>query len=256
MKLIDTHSHMYLPEFKENMQEYIQSAKNAGISEVYLPNIDSGSIEALKSLSSSYPGFYKGMMGLHPSSVKENYETELGLIKAELDQGNYIAVGEIGIDLYWDKTFLEQQVKAFKTQISWAKEKNLPIVIHSRNSFDEIFEILDKENSEQLSGVFHCFTGNAEQAKKILSYGNFKLGIGGVVTFKNSGLDKTLREFGPENLVLETDAPYLAPVPYRGKQNQTAYTLLVAEKLSEIFNISLEDVARISTENAHKIFNT
>ena len=195
------------------------------------------------------------MVGLHPCSVKNNFEKELAVLKHYVKNYSPVAIGETGIDLFWDKTTLEIQQKAFKEQISWAKEFNLPIVIHARNSYKEIFKILDEENSSSLSGVFHCFSSTLKDAQHILEYGNFKLGIGGVVTFKNSGLDKIVKEIDIENILLETDAPYLTPAPFRGKRNKSSYVTLIANKLSDIYQISIEEIGKITTINAKNIFN-
>jgi TatD DNase family protein len=232
----------------------IQRAIEAGVEKFFLPNIDSSSLKGMKELAVKYPLRCFPMMGLHPCSVNEKVEQELELVKKELDEFHYHAVGEIGIDLYWDKSFQAEQEMAFRKQIAWAKEKNLPIVIHCREAFDEILKILDEVNDESLSGIFHCFTGNLEQAKHILGYGNFKLGIGGVVTFKNSGLDKVVSQLKLEDLVLETDSPYLAPTPFRGKRNESSYLLKVAEKLADIYQLSLEEVAEVSTKSALQTF--
>jgi TatD DNase family protein len=219
-----------------------------------LPNIDVESIEPMKRIMDEFPAQFMGMMGLHPCSVKDDFREQLAIIKKELDSGSYIAVGEIGIDLYWDKSTLGIQVEAFKEQIKWAKTTNLPIVIHARDSFDEIFKVLDEVHDERLKGVFHCFTGTAEQGVKALSYTGFYLGIGGVATFKNSGLDAVLSEIGLDRLMLETDAPYLTPHPNRGKRNETAYTRLIADKLAVIFKKSVEEIARVTTNNAKDLF--
>jgi TatD DNase family protein len=194
------------------------------------------------------------MAGLHPTHVKEDFEKELEFVRTWLEKDHFVAIGEIGIDLYWDKTFLEEQKRAFRTQIGWAKEKSLPIVIHARDSFQEIFEIMDQEQGPELKGIFHCFTGTLEQAKKIIGYG-FKLGIGGVVTFKNGGIDKFLDQIELENLVLETDSPYLAPKPFRGKRNESSYLTYVVEKLSEIYDMEPDRIAEITTQSAQEIFN-
>ena len=194
------------------------------------------------------------MMGLHPCSVQENYLEELKTVEKWLNERKFCAIGEIGIDLYWDQTFLTQQQDAFRTQIKWAKERNLPFVIHCRDSFNEIFEIMDELNDEKMRGIFHCFTGNIEQAKHIINYGSFKIGIGGVVTFKNSGLDKVVEEIGLEHLVLETDSPYLAPVPFRGKRNESSYLLSIAEKVADIYQLRMEEVASITTQNSKAVF--
>jgi TatD DNase family protein len=254
VKIIDTHSHMYLEQFDEDRAACMERAIEENVLLTLLPNIDASSIDSMKSIMKDYPTQCLGMMGLHPCSVKEGFREELSLIKKELDTGKYIAVGEIGIDLYWDKSTLDIQVEAFKEQIEWAKEAKLPIVIHARDSFDEIFEVLDEVHDEQLTGVFHCFTGAAAQAEKALGYSGFYLGIGGVATFKNSGLDAVLAEIGLEKLMLETDAPYLTPHPYRGKRNETAYTRLVADKLALIFNKSIEEIALMTTNNAKDLF--
>lgn len=252
--LIDTHTHLYSEQFAEDREAMIQRAIEAGVEKFFLPNIDAASVQGMKELAVKYPLRCYPMMGLHPCSVNEKVEEELALVKKELDEAHYHAVGEIGIDLYWDKSFQAQQEMAFRQQIAWAKEKNLPIVIHCREAFDEILSILDEVNDDRLSGIFHCFTGTIEQAKHILNYGDFKLGIGGVVTFKNSGLDQVVAQLQLEDLVLETDAPYLAPAPYRGKRNESAYLVKVAEKLADIYQISLTEVAEVTTKNALQIF--
>jgi len=246
---------MYLEHFDEDRAACMERAIEKNVLLTLLPNIDAGSIDPMKRIIEEFPNRYLGMMGLHPCSVKENFREELAAIKKELDSGSYIAVGEIGIDLYWDKSTLGIQVEAFKEQIEWAKESNLPIVIHARDSFSEIFHVLDEVHDERLKGVFHCFTGTTDQAQKALSYSGFYLGVGGVVTFKNSGLGSVLAETGLERLMLETDAPYLTPHPHRGKRNETAYTRLVADKLAEVFNKPVEEIASVTTENALNLFN-
>lgn len=257
MLLVDTHTHLYATEFDADRAQIIQQANSKGIKRFYLPNIDSSSIAVLKQLVQKYPDQCFGMMGLHPCSVKENYLEELAIAKAELDKGGYLAVGEIGIDLYWDKTFIEQQKIAFTTQMEWAIAANLPISIHCRNAFDEIYELLrlycSPSVKNKLSGIFHCFSGNEEQANKILELG-FYLGIGGVVTFKNSGLDKVVKAVDLNHLVLETDSPYLAPAPHRGKRNESEYLYLIAQKVAEIKACSVEEVAAVTTANATKVF--
>lgn len=254
MEMIDTHTHLYSEQFDEDRDAMIQRALNEGVKRFFLPNIDSKSIAGMKALVEKYPNNCYAMMGLHPCSVGENIEQELALVEKELASNKYIAVGEIGIDLYWDKSFQQEQEMAFKKQIEWAKKLELPIVIHCREAFDEILTILDEVNDEKLSGIFHCFTGNLEQANHILNYGGFKLGIGGVVTFKNSGLDKVVEQLNLKDLVLETDAPYLAPVPFRGKRNESGYVSRVAEKLAEIFQLPLAKIAQQTTVNALEIF--
>ncbi len=255
MELFDTHTHMYLKDFDEDRGACMQRAAEAGIHHVALPNIDRGSIKQVRAMMAEYSGRVIGMMGLHPCYVKDGWEEELTHIRAELDRGGYHAVGEIGIDLYWDKSTQSIQEQAFKVQIGWAREKGLPIAIHARDSFAEICDVLDTEADEKLSGVFHCFTGNVEDAERALGYPGFFLGIGGVATFKNSGLDLVIAQIGLERVVLETDAPYLAPTPFRGKRNETAYTAKVALRLAEITGLNLDEVARITTRNAKSLFN-
>jgi TatD DNase family protein len=251
--MIDTHTHIYLDRFKEDIDAVLQRAAEVGVERFYLPNIDKESIADLKALAAAHPQIYP-MMGLHPSHVKDDWEEQLAAVWEELDgETKYYAVGEIGIDLYWDKTFITEQQEAFRRQIRKAKEMHLPIVIHCRDAFDETFEVLEAEADEQLFGIFHCFTGNLEQARRALAL-NLKLGIGGVVTFKNGGLDKVVAELKTEDLVLETDAPFLAPAPFRGKRNEPAYLEQIAQKIADIHQISKEEVARITTENALKIF--
>lgn len=254
LKIIDTHSHMYADAFDEDREACMQRAMERGVVLTALPNIDVSSIEPLQKLRADFPNQTIGMMGLHPTSVKEDFKSELEVIREELEKGSYHAVGEIGMDLYWDKTFWAEQEEAFKIQIEWAKEMQLPIAIHARDSLAEIFEILDSEGTDGLGGVFHCFSGSEEEAGKALSYSGFYLGLGGVLTFKNGGLDKVMANFGIDRVVVETDAPYLTPAPFRGKRNETAYTRLVAEKLAEIHGLSLEEVAEITTANAVKLF--
>lgn len=254
LKIIDTHTHMYLEQFSDDIDACMKRALNNHVVLSALPNIDRSTIADVKTLMSQYPEQTIGMMGLHPCSVKEDFESELNSIYQELSAGNYHAVGEIGIDLYWDKSFIKEQLEAFRLQIQWAKDLNLPIVIHARDSLDEIFDILDREADSSLRGVFHCFIGNSDQAKKALSYENFYLGIGGVYTFKNSGLADALSQVPIERMVLETDAPYLTPAPHRGKRNETAYTLHVAEKIAENRELSLEKVSEITTANACELF--
>jgi TatD DNase family protein len=253
--MIDTHSHLYVEEFDPDRAAVIERAQIAGVQQVLLPAIDSRSHAQMHALSIDYPTFFKPMMGVHPCSVKpENWKEELLTAKDFLDNGSYVAVGEIGIDLFWDKTTLGIQQQAFAEQINWAKAKKLPIVIHCRDAFDEIFEVLDTLNDENLRGVFHCFTGNSQQAEKALSYGNFMLGIGGVLTFKNSGLDKVVANIPLQHLVLETDSPYLAPLPFRGKRNESAYVALVAQKLAEVKQVPLQEIVAQTTANAKKMF--
>lgn len=254
MYFIDTHTHLYSTEFDIDRTEVVENAIKAGVKTLLLPNIDVASIEPMYSLCAEFPQNCFPMMGLHPGYVNENWENDLAQIKQVLFEKKNYAVGEIGMDLYWDKTFIEEQKKAFRIQIEWAKELNLPIVIHAREAFDEIFEIIDELNDATLTGVFHCFTGTLEQAHKIQSYGGFYLGIGGVLTYKKSELPTVLAEIPLEQLVLETDAPYLPPTPHRGKRNESQFLLHVAEKVAEVKNCSLMEVARITSENAEKLF--
>ncbi len=253
MTITDTHTHLYSSQFDEDRAEMMQRAFDAGISRFFIPAIDAAYTDAMLDLEKNYPENVFLMMGLHPTSVKETIEYELGHVKEMLDKRSFCAIGEIGIDLYWDKSFLKQQQEAFRTQIRWAKEKNLPIIIHCRDAFDEIFEILEEEKDDKLFGIFHCFTGTLEQAKQAISY-NMKLGIGGVVTFKNGKIDQFLNEIAIENIVLETDSPYLAPTPFRGKRNESSYITKVVEKLSEIYEITTEEVASITTQNSKDVF--
>ncbi|MFM7023622.1 MAG: TatD family hydrolase [Flavobacteriales bacterium] len=253
MNLIDTHAHIYQEDFKADLAGVMARARENGVSKIYLPNIDVPSIAEMKALVENDRELFIPMMGLHPCYVKEDFEEPLMVIEKELRNGKYVAVGEIGIDLYWDKTFFPQQQEAFRRQIRWALELDLPIVIHARDSLKEIFEIMDQEAKPGLKGIFHCFSGNAEDAVKALEYG-FKLGIGGVLTFKNSGLDKIVKEIDIKNLVLETDAPYLTPVPHRGQRNESSYVKLVAIRLAEIYGITLDEVATITTANAMEVF--
>lgn len=251
--LIDTHSHIYLPEFEPELAEMLKRAEKEGVGKILMPAIDSSTHQQMLELEKSLPDQCLSMMGLHPCSVKENYKEELAIARSYLEKQRFKAVGEIGLDFYWDKTFTEHQYAAFNEQIEWALEYNIPIVIHSRESTDECINVVAAHQKGQLTGVFHCFSGNMEQAQKIIGLG-FYLGIGGVVTFKNSGLDKVMESVSLENIVLETDAPYLAPVPFRGKRNEPSYLKYVVEKLSTLKNISIEEVAKITTANARKLF--
>lgn len=253
MHLIDTHTHLYLEHFDEDRSEMMDRAKKEGVATFLLPNIDVSSIGPVREMLENYPEA-KGMMGLHPCSVKADYREELKVIEAELRSGSYIAVGEMGMDLYWDKTFVEEQKVAFRTQIEWAKELDLPVVLHVRDAFDETFALLDEMNDERLRGVFHCFTGNEEHVQRILGYGGFYFGIGGVVTFKNGGVDKVLPHIPREKVILETDSPYLAPKPHRGKRNESAYTALVAQKVADLWETDIENVAEKTSQNAKQLF--
>lgn len=254
MIFVDTHTHLYLEQFDDDRELIVQNAIDKGVKFMLLPNIDQGSFVQMQLLSKQFPKNCLPMIGLHPTSVGENYRDELRFVEQESSTGKYCAVGEIGIDLYWDKTYKEQQEEAFRHQLRLAKQYNLPVSIHTRDAFNEIYNIVAEEKSDNLKGIFHCFTGTIEQAEKIAGLG-FLMGIGGVVTFKNSGLDKVLKEIPLNRLVLETDSPFLAPTPFRGKRNESAYTIMIAEKIAEIKEISLEEVAEVTSQNAIRIFN-
>lgn len=251
--VIDTHTHLYLKEFAADIDDVINRAKNLKINNFFLPAIDSSYTESMIALKNAYPDIMHLMAGLHPCSVKDNYLEELSHVENVLKNHAIVAIGEIGIDLYWDKSTLNIQKKAFASQIRLAKDLNLPIVIHCRNAFDEIFEVLEKEKSEKLRGIFHCFSGNYEQALKAISF-NMKLGIGGVVTFKNGKIDKFLKKIPLDNLVLETDSPYLAPPPFRGKRNESSYLSIIIDKLTEVYEIPAEKIIEITSSNAIELF--
>jgi TatD DNase family protein len=256
MNFIDTHTHLFTEQFDTDRQEVVERAIEAGISKMLLPNIDLESIRPMHELVAAFPNNCHAMMGLHPCSVTENWEADLAVIKKHLDENNYCAVGEIGLDLYWDKSTLVYQEAAFERQIEWAKEKKLPIAIHVREAFDVTLAIIDRLNDENLTGVFHCFTGTVEQAQHIIAYGGFKLGLGGVLTFKNSGLDKVIAEIDLNHLILETDSPYLAPTPFRGKRIESEYITRIASKLAEVKNTSIETIAEVTSQNALELFTT
>lgn len=253
--LIDTHSHIYQPVFDEDREEMLNRARLAGVEKILLPNITLESIPQMHAVCDQFPGMCYPMMGLHPCDVKEDFSNVLHEMYHWFEKRKYVAVGETGIDLYWDKSTLEWQKEAFRIQIDWAKDLQLPIVIHARDSFDEIFEVLDATNDERLQGVFHCFTGDLSQARRIMEYGGFRMGIGGVVTFEKAGLDKVLGSIPMEYIVLETDAPYLAPKPYRGKRNESGYVSLVAQKVASILEWPVERVVSITGDNARKLFS-
>ena len=254
MQIIDTHTHLYLNQFKDDVDLVIERAKNSGIDKFIFPAIDSSHFKDMHELRNRYPENIYLMSGLHPVSVKDNYKEELNLVLKSLETHNYVGIGEIGIDLYWDKTFLKQQQEAFEFQIRLAISNNLPIVIHCRDGFDEIFEILDAEKCSKMRGIFHCFTGTFEQANRAINLG-FNLGIGGVVTFKNGGIDKFLNKIDIKNIVLETDAPYLSPVPHRGKRNESFYVTYILKKISELYALNEQEIAKITSKNALEIFN-
>lgn len=251
---VDTHTHLYHKQFEPDRAAMVQRALDAGVSKLYLPNIDLESVAAMHELVRAFPDVCFPMMGLHPSHVGDEPTSDLEQVEHLLRKGGYVAVGEIGIDLYWDTTRLAQQQEAFRTQVRWAKELELPIVIHCRESFDEVIAIVEEENDATLRGVFHCFTGTEEQAQRVIGTGGFFLGIGGVITYPKSGLAATMAKVGPEHCVLETDAPYLAPVPFRGKRNESSYIPHIATALAAATGHSVEEIARITTTNAEALF--
>jgi TatD DNase family protein len=253
MTITDTHTHLYSDEFDQDRDEMMQRAIQAGVTRFFIPAIDSSSTKAMYDLEKNYPDNVFLMMGLHPTYVKENYLDELQHVEEELAKRKFFAIGEIGIDLYWDKTHLKEQQDAFRKQIQLAKKYKLPIVIHCREAFDEIFEILEEEKSNDLFGIFHCFSGTYQQALLAISY-NMKLGIGGVVSFKNGKIDQFLSQIDIKHIVLETDSPYLAPVPFRGKRNESSYLVNILDKLVHIFGLSTEDIATETTKNSKAIF--
>ncbi|MHA3786837.1 TatD family hydrolase [Flavobacterium hauense] len=253
MTLTDTHTHLYSEEFADGRDAMMQRAFDAGVTRLFVPSIDSSYTPQMYELEKQYPDNVFLMMGLHPTYVKENYLEELAHVERELASRKFTAVGEIGIDLYWDKTRLAEQQHAFKHQIQLAKKYGLAINIHCRDAFDEVFEVLESEKGDDLYGIFHCFTGDFEQAQKAISY-NMKLGIGGVATFKNGKIDQFLADIDLKDIVLETDSPYLAPVPHRGKRNESSYTLLVAEKLASIYGVTVAEIAEITTQNSKEVY--
>jgi len=253
MIFTDTHTHIYSEEFANDREAMFQRAFDAGVQRLFVPSIDSGTTGIMYDLEKQYPDNVFLMMGLHPTYVKENYLEELAHVEAQLASHKFYAVGEIGIDLFWDKTRLKEQQQAFKHQIMLAKKYNLPINIHCRDAFDETFEVLESEKADNLYGIFHCFTGDFEQAQKAIGY-NMKLGIGGVSTFKNGKIDQFLQDIDLQHIVLETDAPYLAPVPYRGKRNESAYIPVIAQKLADIYGVTLQQIADITTANSKSVY--
>ena len=252
--IIDTHSHIYLPEFDSDRDSMVKRAENEGVSLVLMPAIDSEVHLSMFRVERDFSGKCLSMMGLHPCSVKAGYKGEIDLMTDYFEKRRFVAVGETGLDFYWDKTFTKEQYDSFQIQIELAKQYDIPVVIHSRNSIDECIKMIKENQQGNLKGVFHCFSGNEKQAKEIIDLG-FYLGIGGMVTFKNSGLDKVMASIDMKNVVVETDAPYLAPVPFRGKRNECSYLKYVIEKLAEIKNVSKEYIAHITTKNAKELFN-
>ena len=252
--MIDTHTHLYLDHFKDDIDDVIQRAISVGVEKFYLPSISSKYNESMHDLESKFPNRVFCMIGLHPCYVDKNFELEIKFVKDQIKSNSYKAIGEIGIDLFHEKKYFKQQIIAFEEQIKLAIEYDLPIIIHSRESFDEIFEVLKKYKSDKLRGIFHCFTGNEDQARKIIDL-NFFLGIGGVVTFKNGKISEFLSSIPLNKIVLETDSPYLAPVPYRGKRNESSYLSIIASKLSEIYNLDVSEISRITQQNSNEIFD-
>lgn len=254
MNLIDTHAHIYAADFKTDQADTIRKAREEGVSKILMPNIDHTSIDTMLETEAKNPDVCLAMMGLHPCSVKKDFYQELYRLEDWLNKRKFIGIGETGIDLYWDKTFLAQQQEALQIQVDWAIKFKLPLILHTRDSFNETYEIIARNQQEDLTGIFHCFSGTSEEAKKAIDL-NFYVGIGGVATFKNGGLDKVLPEVPLERIVLETDCPYLAPVPFRGKRNEPAYLKLIAERVAQLKNISVEELSDKTTENAQKLFS-
>lgn len=254
MRLIDTHTHLYLDDFANDIDDVIKRAELDGVEKFYLPAIDSSETENLFALEKRYPGKCFAMMGLHPCSVKEDYKEELNIVYSWLQKRKFAAVGEIGLDFYWDKTFTDQQYESFHQQITWALEFNLPVVLHTRDAMQQSIDVIKQYQQKNIRGIFHCFSGTLQNAIDVIDTG-FYLGIGGVITYKNSGLAEIIKEIDLKNIVLETDAPYLTPVPFRGKRNESSYLKYVVQKIAEIKNISIEEVAKITSNNADKIFN-
>lgn len=251
--LIDTHSHIYSEDFIDDIDDVITRAYDNDVRKIILPNIDSSSVHKMLDLADQYPQICFPLMGLHPTSVGEDYQEELELVEFWLKKRKFYGIGEIGIDLYWESTYLDEQIITFRHQVNLAKKYKLPIVVHVRESFDQVLEVVKELKDDNLNGVFHSFTGTIEQAQKVLDLG-FKIGVGGIVTFKNSGLDQVISQINPKDLILETDSPYLTPVPYRGKRNESSYLIHVARKIAELHNTSVNEIAKITTENAIKLF--
>lgn len=255
MKIVDTHCHLYLEEFKNDLNAVIERAKKLGVEKFFLPAIDSEVITSMLDLEKNFPDECFAMMGLHPCSVKGNYKDELKLVEQWLNKRSFVAIGEIGLDFYWDKTFAKQQYEAFELQMEWALQRNMPMVIHTRNAIEEAIAMVKPFAAKGLRGIFHCFSGDYQNAKEIIEI-NFLLGIGGVITYKNSGLQPVIEKIDLNHIVLETDAPYLTPVPYRGKRNESSYLEFVIAKLAEVKNVTAEEIANITTQNAEKIFGS
>lgn len=253
--MIDTHSHIYLSEFDDDLDSVIDNARSVGVEKILLPNVDGETIERMLKVEQQYPDLCHAMMGLHPTSVKADYQEQMSRVEKQLGLRKYIGIGEVGIDLYWDKMFRTQQMEVFSQQLQWAKEMNLPVVIHCREAFPEVFEVVESQLDGNLRGIFHSFTGGVNEVEKIMEYGSFLMGINGVVTFKNTTLREVLTNTTLDYVVLETDAPYLAPVPYRGKRNEPAYLAKMATQLAEVFKVSEEEVCKRTSANAKKMFD-
>lgn len=251
--LIDTHAHIYSEDYSDDIDQVIERAYQCNVRKIVLPNIDSSSLKSMLDLSAAYPQICFPLIGLHPTSVNEDYEDELQLVDFWLSKRKFYGIGEIGIDLYWDKTFLNEQIIVFRHQLQLAKKYSLPVVIHVRDSFEQVFGILRPELDGKLTGVFHSFSGSLKQAQQVIDAG-FKIGVNGIVTFKNSGLDKIIREISPEHILLETDSPYLTPVPFRGKRNESSYLIYIVHKIAELHHTTVDEIARITTENAEQLF--
>lgn len=254
MKFIDTHSHLFSEKFKEDIEEVVDNAIKNDVYKILLPNIDFTTSDTMHELEAKYPTLFHSMMGIHPCYVTKDYKNEVQEVANYHQKNNYVAVGEIGIDLYWEKELLHEQTEAFRSQVRLAIDLNLPIAVHVRDSWKEVFKVLDDENCPDLKGVLHCFTGDDEAAKKVLGYGGFKLGVGGVLTYKNSGLDKVIKNISLDHLVLETDSPYLSPTPHRGKRNESSFLIHIAEKLAEVKSEKLDTIAEVTTHNAIELF--
>lgn len=252
--MIDTHSHIYSEEFDADRAEVVRRAQDIGVTQIILPNCDSTTLPQMLALEEAYPEYCHAAIGLHPTSINKDYKEELVLVKSELERRDYLAIGEIGIDLYWDKTLLSEQTKAFKQQVEWALEYHLPVIIHIRDSFRESMDALTPYKNSGLTGVFHSFTGTLEEAREIIAFGGFKLGINGIITFKNSGLAGVIENIELKHILLETDSPYLTPAPHRGKRNESAYVSLVCEKLATIYHLSYREVDETTTKNAFELF--
>jgi TatD DNase family protein len=251
--LIDTHSHIYSTDFMHDLDEVIQRAYSNDVRKIILPNIDSSSVKNLLNLVDTYPHICFPLMGLHPTSVNHDYQEELQVVEYWLKKRKFYGIGEIGIDLYWDKSFLDEQTHAFRFQLELARQYQLPVVIHVRDSFDEVYHILNELKDDKLTGVFHSFSGTEEQANLIIDLG-FKIGVNGIVTFKKSGLDEIIKKIDPSNLIIETDSPYLTPTPFRGKRNESSYLVYIAQKIADLHQMTVGDIAKITTENARKLF--